>query len=111
MRKTRLDPEEASPGIYVIVRVYNLTNGNIGMRILVDPATMERNGVLVIEAENYTVLQQDAPHKDTEQVGGSSCVRVAANTRHTCSRLRRELGTCLRRRVLSDSRSATLVSG
>lgn len=57
MKEMRLDPGKASPDIYVILRVYSLTSDNIGMRILVDPATMEREGKLTVEAESYTVLQ------------------------------------------------------
>ena len=66
MRKMRLDRGKASPNIYIVLRVYNLTSDNIGMRMLVDPATMERNGLLVFEAENYTVLQQDALDQDAD---------------------------------------------
>ena len=59
MKEMRLEPNEARSEIYIILRVYNLTSNNIGMRILVDPATLERQGKLLVEAENYTVLQQD----------------------------------------------------
>lgn len=66
MKNMRLDPGKASPDIYVILRVYNLTSDNIGMRILVDPATMKRNGELVFTAESYTVLQKDGPDSDPD---------------------------------------------
>ena len=65
MKKMRLNPDKASTDIYVILRVYDLT-GDIGLRILLDPATMERNGELVLEAESYTVMQQNPPDWETE---------------------------------------------
>ena len=42
-------------------------------------------------------------------MGGSSCARAVDDSRQACSWLRRLLGTCLGRRLLSDSRSAGLV--
>ena len=59
----RLEPDKDSPEIYVILRVYNLTSDNIGIRILVDPATLEQEDKLLFEAENYTVLQKDVPQR------------------------------------------------
>ena len=59
MRNMRLQPDQDRSEIYVILRVYDLTNENIGMQILVDPATLEAEGKLLVEAENYTVLQRD----------------------------------------------------
>ena len=41
--------------IYVILRVFDLGQEDMGMRIYVDPATMERNGELEFQAETYTV--------------------------------------------------------
>lgn len=69
MKEMRLESRKASLDIYIILRVYNLTSDNIGMRILVDPATMELNKELVFTAENYTVLQQDAPVPDFNLFG------------------------------------------
>ena len=66
MKEMRLEPNQASSEIYIILRVYNLTSDRIGMRILVDPATLERQGKLLVEAENYTVLQQNG----TSRSGG-----------------------------------------
>ena len=59
MRAMRLDPTKASADIYVILRVFNLTSEKIGMRILVDPGTMEQEGKLNVEADQYTVEQRD----------------------------------------------------
>lgn len=61
MREMRLEPGKDSPNIYVILRVYNLADDKIGMRILVDPATLEQDKKLIVEAESYTVLQDNSP--------------------------------------------------
>lgn len=43
--------------IYLILRIYKLGQKGMGMRILLDPATLEQEGHLVFEPESYTVLQ------------------------------------------------------
>ena len=65
MKIMRLNPKKASADVYVILRVYDLTS-DIGLRILLDPATMERNGELVLEAESYTVMQQNPSDSETD---------------------------------------------
>lgn len=65
----RLDPAKVGQDIYVILRVYNLASDNIGMRLLVDPATLEQEKQLTIEADTFTVLQKEAP---ATTVGGRS---------------------------------------
>ena len=57
MRGMRLIASRPSPKIYVILRVYNLTSDQIGMRILLDPGTLEAQGKLILDAEQYTVFQ------------------------------------------------------
>lgn len=43
--------------IYLILRVYKLGQEDMGMRILLDPATMKDHGHLIFEPESYTVSQ------------------------------------------------------
>ena len=50
-----LEPEKDE--IYLILRVYKLGQEDMGMRILLDPATMEKRGQLIFEPERYTVSQ------------------------------------------------------
>lgn len=41
--------------VYMIIRVFNMNSGDIGAKIYVDPATMEREGTLVFATEKWTV--------------------------------------------------------
>ena len=56
MHEMALHPGLPPKNIYVILRVYNLGQEDVGMRIYIDPATMERNGELDFQAETYTVV-------------------------------------------------------
>lgn len=51
----KLDPEKDE--IYLILRVYKLGQKDMGMRILLDPATMKKHDQLIFEPESYTVSQ------------------------------------------------------
>ena len=55
MERMKLGPTHNE--IYMILRVYNLGRPDMGLRILMDPATMKQNGELSFEPETYTVLQ------------------------------------------------------
>lgn len=55
MRRMALDPTKPATEIYIILRVFNLGQDNIGMRLYVDPATMKRNGQLKFDAASYIV--------------------------------------------------------
>ena len=55
MKTMTLDDDRASTNVYVIMRVFNLGQDNIGMRLYVDPAAMELDGRLMFEPSNYTV--------------------------------------------------------
>ena len=56
MHEMVLHPGVPVKNIYVILRVFNLGQEDMGMRIYVDPASMERNGELQFQAETYTVV-------------------------------------------------------
>ena len=56
MHEMTLQPGIPVRNIYVILRVFNLGQDDMGMRIYVDPAAMERNGELEFQAETYTVV-------------------------------------------------------
>lgn len=56
MHEMALHPGLPAKNIYVIMRVFNLGQEDMGMRIYVDPATMEQNGELQFQAETYTVV-------------------------------------------------------
>ncbi|KAK4695759.1 hypothetical protein P7C71_g2041, partial [Lecanoromycetidae sp. Uapishka_2] len=55
MQRMALSPNRQSTEVYIILRVFNLGQENMGMRLYVDPANLERNGELIFEAESYTV--------------------------------------------------------
>lgn len=55
MRSMALDPSKPATNIYIILRVFNLGQDNIGMRLYVDPATMKREGQLLFEPSSYIV--------------------------------------------------------
>lgn len=50
-----IPPGEAAAEVYVIMRVSNLGQDDIGLDFIVDPETQERNGDLRVESESYTV--------------------------------------------------------
>ncbi len=50
-----LDPENPATDVYIILRVFNLGQDNIGMRLYVDPVTMKREGQLFFEPSSYIV--------------------------------------------------------
>ena len=52
MHRMALSPDYLSTEVYIILRVFNLGQENMGMRVYVDPA---RNGELVFEADSFTV--------------------------------------------------------
>lgn len=45
----------AATEVYIVMRVFNLGQDNIGVRLYVDPGTMERNGMLNFEPASYIV--------------------------------------------------------
>ena len=73
MGRTALTPTHPSPEIYIIFRVFDLGEQDIGFRILVDPKGLERQGALEFEAETYTVFQKgqvrDVVNSDDEDEG------------------------------------------
>lgn len=56
MHEMALHPGVPVKNIYLILRVFNLGQEDMGVRIYVNPATMERNGELEFQAETYTVV-------------------------------------------------------
>ena len=56
MQRMVLTPGQRAAEVYIILRVFNLGQGRIGMRLYVDPETMRRNGELQFAAEQYTVI-------------------------------------------------------
>ena len=48
--------EQAATEVYIILRVFNLDNDGIGMRLYVDPAGMEERSELVFTSESYSVV-------------------------------------------------------
>lgn len=55
MKHMALTSETAATNIYIILRVFNLGQDNIGMRLYVDPMTMRREGHLLFEPSSYIV--------------------------------------------------------
>ena len=62
-----LSPSPTNTEVYIILRVFNLLRENIGLRLYVDPASMEESGELMIEAESYTVKPGETRPVDTEE--------------------------------------------
>ena len=56
MHEVGLQPDLPFKNIYVILRVFNLGQEDMGMRIYVDSASVGRKGELELQAETYTVL-------------------------------------------------------
>ena len=56
MRRMRLaENQPTAKAVYVILRVFNLGKKDMGIWIYVDPASLEREGRLLFEADTYTV--------------------------------------------------------
>ncbi len=55
MKHMALTSETAATEIYIILRVFNLGQDSIGMRLYVDPMTMKREGQLLFEPSSYIV--------------------------------------------------------
>ena len=71
MNAMQLKPGEQSQDIYVILRVYDVVSDDIGMLILVDPATLEqKEGLLIGEESCRPALQQE--DKSPRPIGGRS---------------------------------------
>ena len=47
---------QASTEVYIILRVFNLNNDDIDMRLYVDPAGMEERRDLIFTPEPYSVV-------------------------------------------------------
>ena len=47
--------ERPATDIYIIMRVFNMGQNNIGMRLYIDPATMELERKLKFEPDHYVV--------------------------------------------------------
>ena len=47
---------QASTEVYIILRVFNLNNDDIDMRLYVDPAGMEERRDLILTPEPYSVV-------------------------------------------------------
>jgi hypothetical protein len=45
----------AKKKVYIIIRVYNLGQENMGVRLYVDPEALRQSGELMFTAESYTV--------------------------------------------------------
>jgi hypothetical protein len=56
MERVRLREGQASPEVYIILRVFNLDKDTIDMRLYVDPKGIEERGDLVFTPESYSVL-------------------------------------------------------
>ena len=54
-------PGKPALDVYMILRVFNLGQGNIGLRISVNPAAMEYGGRLVFEPGTDTVFHAQRP--------------------------------------------------
>ena len=50
-----LKADELATDIYIIMRVFNLGKDNVGLKLYVDPSTMEREGTLKFEPDHYIV--------------------------------------------------------
>lgn len=59
MHRMALSPDYPSSEVYIILRVYNLGQANMGMRVYIDPASWEKKGHLVFDAESYTVKPRE----------------------------------------------------
>lgn len=57
MRLMALRP--GSTEIYIILRVFNLGQKNMGMHIYVDPAKLKIDKDLIFEADRYTVTPKE----------------------------------------------------
>lgn len=51
-----LSRSKPSTDVYIILRVFNLGQDDIGLRTYGDPATLERTGKLVFETDTYSVF-------------------------------------------------------
>jgi hypothetical protein len=54
MQRMTLSPGRTAAEIYVIFRVYNLTQSSMNLRIYVDPEAHRRQNSLVFEAQSWT---------------------------------------------------------
>ncbi len=75
MQRMALNPENPSTDIYIILRVFNLGQDNIGMRLYVDPVTMKREGQLFFEPSSY-ILTPGAEAEERVEPGGAEEGRV-----------------------------------
>lgn len=69
MQVMALLPQRAMPNIYLICRVYNLGQDNIGFRIYIDPYTMHIKGELEFTPDAYAVTPTG---KQDLRAGGAS---------------------------------------
>lgn len=57
MRRLALQPGTPAAQIYVLIRVFNLEQENIGLRVYVDPEKHRRDGTLQFGVDTWTVKQ------------------------------------------------------
>ena len=60
--------EEGDTEIYIIARVFNLGQDNMGMRLYVDPASMKYSRELIFQPNSY-VVTPGVPAVEEEDLG------------------------------------------
>jgi len=55
MERMQLSRNSSADDVYMFVRVFKLGNGQAGLKIFLDPATLRRNGELNITADRYSI--------------------------------------------------------
>lgn len=58
LKDTRLKPNEPPTSVYVIMRVFQLEQASIGVKLFVDPHGLQQRGELRFTADKYTVWQR-----------------------------------------------------
>lgn len=71
MQGMTLSYDTLATEIYIVMRVFNMGQDDVGLRLYVDPATMEREGRLGFETGQYVVMpgatMQAAPELDPDE--------------------------------------------
>ncbi len=57
MERLALQPNRSTPEVYVILRVFNLENGDIGVKLYVDPMAAKESGELNFSTDTWGVRQ------------------------------------------------------
>lgn len=55
LTETKMKDLTSEESIYMIFRVFNMGNSSIGVRIYMDPARLEQEGLLKFTADRWTV--------------------------------------------------------